>query len=53
MGIVNKVLVGNALQYENNKGGGKRDLRFIRNTPGCENDDDRDEVKKVIIYQRL
>ena len=51
MGIMHKIMVCNTLKHENNKGGGKRDLWLIRNASCGENDDYRDEVEEVVIYQ--
>ena len=51
MGIMHKIMVCNTLQHENNKGGCKRDLWLIRNASCGENDDYRDEVEEVVIYQ--
>jgi hypothetical protein len=44
-------MISATLEHENDEGCPKRDLRFIRNTSGGENDDDRDEVEKIVIYQ--
>ena len=51
IGMVHQVMIGPAFEHENNEGGPKRDLRFIRNTSGGENDDGRDEVEEVVIDQ--
>ena len=51
VGMVDEVMVYAAFCYENNEGGSEGDLWFIRNTSGRENNDDCDEVEKVVINQ--
>ena len=51
MGMMHQVMIGGTFEHENNEGCAKGDLGFFRDTSGGENDDGRDEVEKVIIYQ--
>ena len=51
MGILYKILVGDAFQDENNKRCCKRDLGLIRNVSCGKNDDDRNKIKEILIYQ--
>ena len=51
VGMVDEVMIYAAFCYENNEGGSEGDLWFIRNTSGRENNDDCDEVEKVVINQ--
>ena len=51
MGMMDKEMVGAAFEHENYKGSGKRDLRLVGYTSGGEDDDDRNEVEEVVVYQ--
>ena len=51
MGMMNEIMKGRTFDNENDEGCSEGDLRLIRYTSSGENDDDRDEVEKVVIYQ--
>jgi len=48
---MNEIMINDTLQDENDKRLCKRYLRLVRHTPCDENDDDRDQIEEVVIYQ--
>ena len=51
MGMMHQIMIRSTFDYKNNEGSDKWDLRLVRYTSSGENDNDCDEVEKVVIDQ--